>query len=202
MAAGIGSDREERAISRVFFESPLWLGVFCFVAAGAVLFARQRMEREAWRRRSLWCLLIGIPLLFVVQSLVVTQQERILARLDLLVAAIEEEDAAAARAIFSRSYQCDGVDYEGFSRQLDGWLEWLDIRDTRLRRRNVEVDGDAATMRLTASATVRVGGEAGAEHIGTWRIEWVREGTAWSIVAVRPEMIDFREISSMNELRR
>lgn len=188
--------------SRVFFESRFLLGCFCFATMGLVLFARQRMESENARRRALWSILLGIPALFAVQALVVTQREVILDRLDRFVAAVEREDLSAARLIIARSYSSEGFGHETFIEKLQAWFERLDIRDARMRRRDVRVEGDRATMRLTATATVRFGGEgAGEDHIGRWRIEWAREDGTWSIAAIVPEMIDFREVTGMGSLR-
>jgi hypothetical protein len=77
----------------------------------------------------------------------------------------------------------------------------MKIYDTRYRRRDVVVNGTLADMVLGARATVSVDGGVGQMHWGRWRLQWTRDGDAWKIVDLRPEMIDGMEFSSLGDLR-
>ena len=72
----------------VLFESPVWLGGACFCLFGVVLFMRPRMN-EAARNRSLPVFAGVVAGLFILQSMVVTDCERILAQMDAFVASVE-----------------------------------------------------------------------------------------------------------------
>lgn len=188
-------------ISRVLFESPFWLGVFCFAGFGVALFWRQRQESPAARRRIIPMTLAAIVLLFVMQYLTVTERERIWSRLDEFVSAIVRENTTAAAALISESYLSEEVDKARFVESLRDWFEVIDVRDPRLTSREVVVQDDHGTMTLKANATVSHRKEAGATHFGEWTIEWRRDAEGWSMTAIRPESIDMQPVRSLRDLR-
>ena len=78
-----------RFLTHLLCESPLWLGAFCFLLFGTMLFTRRRWESGAARRYAIPATLLIIALLFVVQKLVVTQREDIRLAMGAFVSAIE-----------------------------------------------------------------------------------------------------------------
>jgi len=187
-------------LSTILFESPAQLGLGCFVLFAVVLLTRNRMN-DSWRARSLPGVLLLIVGLFVLQSLVTTDRERIRGALDQFVAAITAKDAAGIGRCVADSYNEDGMDGPAFTQFVVDALKDVDIYDTRLGQRDVTVDGDAATMRLGATATVRIHGGAGEMHVGYWNLRWVRQGDQWRIAGIQPVTIDTIPFHSLHEVR-
>ena len=187
-------------ISTVLFESPVWLGFACFGLFAVVLLTRNSMN-ETWRGRSLPGVLLLIAGLFLMQSLVTTDRERIRGTLDQFVAAITAKDAAGIGRCVADSYNEDGMDGPAFTQFVVDALKDVDIYDTRLGQRDVTVDGDAATMKLGANATVRIRGGAGEFHVGYWNLRWVRQGDDWRIAGIQPVTIDTIPFHSLREVR-
>lgn len=183
----------------VLFESPFWLGVFSFLLFAVVLFARPRWSASA-ARYSLPATLAAIVLLFVIQSFVTTQRERILQALDALVAAVEHRDIAALRSVMSPRYQSEDMGQEDIVACIGSVLRRIKIQDTRLARRDVTIDGGRAEMILAVRATVSTRGGVGEFHSGRWRISWLNEPGGWKIIALRPETLDNYPIDSLRTL--
>ncbi|MFH1417880.1 MAG: nuclear transport factor 2 family protein [Planctomycetota bacterium] len=186
-------------LQRLFFESPLWMGVFSFLLFAIVLFARRRMSGRA-SRLALPVVLLCIVMLFAVQGLVETEREAIYQVLDSFVKAIAEENLAGIAETIGRGYESETLDRDDIVQFIASRLDSLDIYDTRLRRRDVTIQGNRAKMVLGAIATVRVGSGAGMYHTGRWRIGWARESGEWRIVSLRPEMIDTMAFDSLRRL--
>lgn len=187
-------------VQLVFLESPSRLAVFCFLLLAAVLLLRRRWTGTL-RRYTLPVVLACILLLFVIQSAVVTQRERILIACDDFVEAISREDSAALAAAIGRRYDCDNMDRAAILEYLNSSLESLDVFDTRFRRRDITVTGQRADMLLVALATVRTKQGAGEFHTGRWRLGWALEDDKWKIVSIRPEMIDTAPVNSLRALK-
>ncbi|HPF39152.1 MAG TPA: hypothetical protein P5081_02560 [Phycisphaerae bacterium] len=184
-------------ISGIFLESPWRLAIVSFLLFAVVLLTRMRVASERWRRWSLPMTLLLIVAMFVTQSVVVTQRERILQRLDEFVAALEAPDTDAIADMISLNYDSEGFDRDEFLGALERWLKQIDVHDTRCRRRDVTVDGHNAELILGAMATVHRNGGTGQDHWGRWRMGWVEEGGTWRIRSIRIEMFDAMEISQM-----
>jgi hypothetical protein len=178
-------------LQKVLFESPIWLGALSFLVFAVVLLAQRRLTGPA-ARYSLPVTLAVIALLFLVQSLVTTQRERILEALNMLVTAVEQKDLDDVRGLISPRYEAEGEDQDAIVAEIADWLQAISIRDTRLTRRE---------MILGARATISIRGGVGEFHFGRWRISWRREPDGWMIGSLHPEMIDGRPIGSMGRLR-
>jgi len=189
-----------KPLIHLFFESPLWLGAFCFLLFAGVLFARQRWESGAARRYAIPTTLLIIGLLFVIQKLVVTQREEILMAMNAFVAAIEREDTSAIHEALAQDYAGDAMDREGFTNYLASVMEVLDIRDTRLMQRDLDIGDDSAVMTLTAKATVSVRNQIGQFHWGSWRMAWLRKPEGWKIVSVKPLRVDGQPVDTLQTL--
>ncbi len=184
-------------LTSLFLESTWKLGLFSFLLFAIVLLLRPRLESQTLRRRLLPVTILFIMVLFAVQTLVVTQRERILDRLDAFIQAVETPNSNVLAASIASNYASEGLDRDSFLRALDHWLRTIDVYDTRYRRRDVVVDGDRAEMTLGVSATVKRDGSTGESHVGRWRIEWTRTNDEWRISAIRIEMIDTMPIEQM-----
>lgn len=187
-------------IQTLLFESPWRLGGFSFLVFAVVLFWRRRWTGSA-ARHALPATLAGIIVLFLLQWLVTTQREAVRETMERFVAAVERKDAVGLQSVFSAAYDSEEMDREAITRAIDAYLGYLTIRDTRLRRMDVTINGERARMDLSALATVSIRGAIGEFHTGLWQIDWVREGDEWRITALRPVMIDTLEVRSMRTLR-
>ena len=187
-------------ISRVLFESTLSLAVLSFLLLAIILLARTRWESVAARRYALPITLGVIVLLFVAQSLVVTERERILSALDVFIKAVESENIAAIRTAISDDYEMENMTADDFVAYTARFLEAWNIRDVRYRRRDVVVEGRTATMILGLTATAGQKKQVGQTHVGVWKLGGVRENASWKIVSVKPKMIDGQRLDSYKQL--
>lgn len=185
-------------LARVLFESPAWLGLFAFPAFAGVLLGRARMASAVARRWSLPGLLLLIVLLLLIQTVVVTERETLLRRLEALVLALEREDLPAIEGMIAGATDSQGMDAERFAARVESFLRRWDIRDTRIRRRVVRVEGRAAEMRVVARVTASDRGGIGMPHRGTWRLRWVQESGVWKVAAVQPVTLDGRSIGTLD----
>lgn len=186
-------------LQSILFESPVWLGVFSFVLFSAVLLARRRLtgKARAYALPGVMLLTVG---LFLMQWLVVTQRERIQQTLDVFIAGIERENAAAWTPIIGEGYRGEGMDRDDAIEFIRSALDSLDVYDTRLKRRDVRIDGETAEMTLVAMATVKMGAGPGEFHLASWKIGWDREQDEWRIVSIQPQKVDSVPIRSLREL--
>jgi len=187
-------------LSRTLLESPLRLGVLSFAAFAVVLLWRRRWT--GWGSRyGLPLTLAGIAALFVVQSLVVTERERLMEAFQAVVAAVESADARGLASRLSRDYASDDLDRDGVLELIEGLWRHIRVRDTRPMSVEVRIEDSSAEMKLAVRATVSVRGAVGEPHWGRWRISWRREGDVWRITALTPEVIDNLPVRSLRELR-
>ena len=188
-------------MTRVLFESSVWLGGFCFLLFAVVLLIRPRWESAATRRYALPVTLLLIALLFLTQRLVVTQREEILAALEELVTAVEQKNVAAIGGLISEDYQDRHRDRDGFIDHVGSILEAVSIHDVRYQRRDVTFDDETAAMKLAALATVGIRRTPGQTHWGVWRIDWVREADGWRILSIDPVKLDGQPIETLGGIR-
>ncbi len=185
-------------LQTLFFESRLYLGIFSFALFAAVLLLRPRLESESFRKRSLPVVMLAIVGLFVLQTLVVTQHETILLRLDRFVNAIVEPNPMILSELVHDRYDAEQLDRQGFLDALDQWMDRFDVYDVRYRKRDVSVDGINAELELGVMATVQINKQPGQTHFGTWMIDWQQaDDGAWRITSIRPIQIDGIQISEM-----
>ena len=185
----------------VLFESPLRLAAFSFAMFAAVLLGRRRWSPTA-ARYALPVTLAIIVSLFILQTLVTTQRERILHALDAFTDAIEQKDLATLHRTLGTDYDSEDMDHEAIARFIESALESVDVRDVRLRRREVTIEDERAEAIIGGTATLRLRGGIGQIHVSRWRIGWSLEGDAWRIVSIVPEAIDGRPIHSLVTLWR
>lgn len=177
-------------MTRLFLESPLWLGIFSFLLFAAVLLARTRWESATARRYALPLVLSLIALLFLLQKLIVTQREEVLDSLNRFVRSIEQENLSEAGGFISLTYQVGDIDRDGFLARLESFLNTWNIRDARILWCELELAGSQAEMTLRANATASRQGEIGDSHWGVWRIDWERDSSEWRINSIQTESID------------
>ena len=187
-------------LQELFFESPAYLAILSFVLFAVVLLARRRMTGAA-ARYSLPGVVLLIVVLFIVQQAVETQRERVFRTLDEFIAAISSQNTSAAGRIIGEGYNSEEMKRKDIIEFIGSALETLRIYDSRIRRRDVTINGDRAEMLLAAWATVSIRGAAGEYHLGQWRIGWDVEGGEWKIVSLRPEMIDSLPLAGMSGLK-
>ncbi|HKQ46713.1 MAG TPA: nuclear transport factor 2 family protein [Phycisphaerae bacterium] len=184
----------------LFLESPIRLGVLTLIVLAAALYARRRYM-ETFGKHILPAAAVLLAALFAIQYLVVTDREEIEKALEEFVAAIEANDSARIDAAISDDYSSEAMVKQDIVAFIERTLSRLKIYDTRFHRRDVTVQDEPAEMIVAARATVSVEGGVGEMHWGSWRIDWLREGGTWRIVAIRPIMLDTQEISGMKGLR-
>ena len=187
-------------LQQLFLESPIRLGIFSLIFFAAALYARRRFI-ETFGKHLIPEAVGLVAILFVLQYFVVTDREEVLQALDEFVAAIEANDSDRIDGAISVKYDSEDMGQEDILAFIDRTLQRMKIYDTRFHRRDVTVRDGAAEVIVGARATVSVDSGVGEMHWGSWRIDWLREGGAWRIVAIRPIMLDAQEIGGMKGLR-
>ena len=184
-------------LQTLFFESRLYLGILTFFVFATVLLLRPRMESETFRKRSLPITMLIIIGMFVMQPLITTDREALLARLEVFVNAIVEPNPSVLNDAISSRYDAEELDKAGLLESLGRWMERYDVYDVRYRKRAVTFNGLQAQLELGVMATVQIDKSAGQSHFGTWLIDWEFDNDRWRITAIRPVMIDGIEIQNM-----
>jgi hypothetical protein len=185
---------------KLFLESPIRLGVFSLILLAVALYARRRYI-ETFGKHLVTAAVGLIAALFALQYLVVTDREEIVQALDDFVAAIEVDDSARIDAAISEEYDSEGLGEQDILGFIERTMRRMKIYDTRFHRRDVEVENERGGMIIAARATVSIEGGVGEMHFGSWRIDWLREGGAWRIIAIVPIKLDAHDVAGMKGLR-
>jgi hypothetical protein len=186
-------------LTSVFLESPLRLGILSFLLLATALLLRRRATE-----RTLPYILPGalalVLLLFIIQSLVVTDREQIISALGDFVGAVESRDAPRMASHIDDAFDADGLSKAALLNLINDKLAVIRIYDTSLSP-EIRAEGDTAEMILGARATVSLNGGVGEFHAGTWSLRWTRHSRGWAIIDLRPVRLDTIEIGGWRELR-
>jgi len=184
----------------VLFESRAQLTAFSLVLMGAAYAAWLRMSPPGRSR-----VLVGaaglIVALFLIQSAVMTDRERVRRALDGFVSAIEKRDERAVAEAIDAAFDSDGLDQAGMVGYVSDAARKLEVRDSRLGSVSIQVDGDLARVRLSATATIRLDGTP-FRASGRWELDWARRNDRWKLVTARPIEITGQPVSGLRSIRR
>jgi ketosteroid isomerase-like protein len=168
----------------LFFEDPFWLyGLLLMVeGVGLAIWRRQRTRKSALR------LLVPpalAALIFAMATLVVTDRERITAAVNEIAG-----DVTAGQTTALERYLDDD-----FHMTLNGQsmgkaqtvararkvMATSHISKVKIRRLQIEVRGDTATLRLITAIGVKRDGYGGAVPL-VWNLRWIKRGKQWRIL--------------------
>ncbi len=184
----------------ILFESRAQLAALSLVLMGAAYALWLRMSPPG--RSRVWAGAAGlIAALFVIQSTVVTDRERVRSALDGFVSAIEKRDERVMAEAIDADFDSDGIDQAGMLRYVLDAARKLEVRDSRLGSVSIRIDGDLALVELAATATVRLDGTP-FRAAGKWDLSWARRGECWKLLAARPIEINGQPVAGLRSIRR
>ncbi|MFP4053592.1 MAG: nuclear transport factor 2 family protein [Phycisphaerae bacterium] len=176
-------------LTRTFFESPTLLYALLVMVEGGLL-ARWVLRRG---RRNALALLVPIAVglgLFALERVVQTDREKILAAAEEIASAASGE-ADLADVLDQRLRRSDEfraavgpmpVERDEIIEMARTRLHRADVREVRVQRPEVTVEGDRAKMNV---ATVIFFGEDRRDAL-IWDLVWIREEGRWRILTISP----------------
>jgi hypothetical protein len=188
---------------RILFENPIWAVVVWVPVQIALLvvWSRCRTGRSV---RIVWIGFASLPLLLVVQSLVETRREGVIAFCHRLADYAEHGEAAAIEAAIAPEFRVHRrYQREEFLEHLRRTLATARFERIRLHRFRVgPLDGPAVRITFDASAIVS-GQETGRRRA---RVRWIvslrREGDDWLVTRAEPQPSHASPIGHLEELFR
>ncbi len=147
-----------------------------------VVWLRRRTPRA---RRALLLTLALCVVLPVIQQVVVTDREAIRGALGEMVAAVEAGEIEPIAARVARRFQVREIDREAFLAGVDRAMHRYHIERARLGGVEIEVAGDTATVRFTASGYVTSDMYTG-DAPTAWTARFVLIDGRWMLAEVEP----------------
>ncbi|MCG3137138.1 MAG: hypothetical protein HJJLKODD_00981 [Phycisphaerae bacterium] len=172
-------------MSRILFESPFLL---CIALIPVLLAAVGwwNVTRSPASRRTMLAVLLAIPLLFVLQSMVVTTREKLEQTLQHLANHVEAGDIPAIMVLISPHAQFTG----GMNRiQFKDWVEVIlrkyDVREPSVHIIELKLQGERAEVVTTGNCSVTAEGWS---HMipSKWRLNLEFSDQQWLITDLVP----------------
>jgi len=185
-------------LSWLLFESIALPATLAGVGSIVLLFIGQRMEPR--RRGKMWliwmCIVVG---LFMMQKLVTTDRERVRMSLDTLARAVTDKDMNRFAAQLAPEFSSDGMDKKAFVEFARGRINDVTIDPPTFTRCDIAIEGDTATIELTARNLVQYQG-FGVPWASQWTIHWKRGPEGWQVTQIIPRGWGGHEIRSLQDL--
>ncbi len=169
------------------------------------MWSRRRTPGARW---VLWTGFVVFPLLVLLQALVVTDRERLVSICHSLAHAYRDGDLVAFGRQVSGSFGAEPP------RGAEPWdktalLEWLEgqlasyrIEEPRLSRFEVEVEGDRAVVRFSATCRVITPDQIITWHPSAWELGFRRTDRGWLMENLRPRATSIFPYSRLGDLPR
>lgn len=168
-------------LQRLFFESVVLLLIVEVVALTIVLAVHRRTRSDA-SRRVLWGTLVGCAALLVLQQVVTTSREKIVASVEKMVWAVDDGDMAALAEELDRDFEHHHLDRKVFMDDVvNPQLQRYRVDEAGASGFNVEVDGDRATISFRVICTVRRGDRVEGNMLSVWKLGYVRRDDGWRL---------------------
>lgn len=169
-------------LTEILFESPWKLGMPAAVVCGTLLVLWRRTGSNG--RRTAFLSAVGVSAgLFLLQTLVVTDREAIIALVRDLAEAVESSELDRIEAAIDDSYRAGGLQRQTVMPAIRARLSHYSVERPRLWNFRVEVRGDEATTRFQCLCDVRTEG-ALVSILSEWSLELVRRQDAWKVRAI------------------
>ncbi|MBN1490949.1 MAG: nuclear transport factor 2 family protein [Phycisphaerae bacterium] len=183
----------------LLFESPWQLGSLCFVVC-AVLLVLWRRTGSAGRRQAFLIALAVSALLLMVQSLVTTDREAIIALLNELADAVAEPDLERIESAIDAEYADGRHDRNSLMARIRAALQRRMVERPSLSGFEVVVNGDAATAEFRASCDVRSGNSLVSRLPSRWRVEFIRRGEDWMVRSIDVLEVGLQNVGGFGQL--
>ena len=175
--------QEVESIQWLLFENRIALLVVLGLAEFVVLWVWARWRTRCTRNAVLAGLVLSI-LLLIVQTVVVTDRERIITLCNSLAAAVENGKIATVAEHLAPDFRSDGVDRDRLLAELTRLLTRVHVEETQLSNFRVSFADGQTRAEFDATCRVMAGGyvEGG---VGTsWRLTLRRTNETWQVLAI------------------
>jgi len=176
----------------LLFERPLLL-VPVLVAVQLVLIGVWSRRRTRGARRVMFAGFIAFALLVLLQALVVTDRERLVASCWALARAVQAGDVEAFADHVSENFATEGlhreatVGKEGLTEWLEQVLHTYSVEEPNLRQFQIEVTGDRALVRFTATCRIITPQEVVSRYPSAWEFDFGWSERRWQVTDIRPQ---------------
>ncbi len=185
-------------VQSLLFEQSYWLVGLLVLIEYFLLVAwlRRRTSRLKWAVLIGLVVCVAIPLL---QKFVTTDRERIAIVCEAIVHAVDTGDLAGIETHVSARFSAEAYDKKSFMAYVERSLGRHDVEDLKLTIKNVEINGETATVRIGVQFTSNSDYYQGPIP-SIWELKFERDGEDWQLIYVRPIQIGTRKLSSLSEL--
>jgi hypothetical protein len=190
--------QEVESIQWLLFENRIALLVMLGLTEFVVLWVWARWRTRRTRNAVFAGLVLSIVLL-VVQTVVVTDRERIIALCNSLAAAVENGKIAAVAEHLAPDFRSDGVDRDRLLADLTRLLTRVHVEETQLSNFRVSFADGQAHAEFDAACRVMAGGyvEGG---VGTsWRLTLRQTNETWQVLAIELVPTPFFPFSTLGD---
>ncbi len=188
-------------ISRLLFENAL-LAIVCWAPLQLILMIHWSRTRTQTSTRVFWIGAALLPLLLVLQAVVTTQREELIAYCESLASYAEAGDVMAISRSLDTNFLAGSLDKEGFVDRTKSTLTRFDITDARVRDFDIAFDDDGvATVEVTASGLVPSSSYLD-RIMARLKLTVTKRGERWFMTKLEVLPSQLSPIQSMNELLR
>ncbi len=188
-------------IKTVLFESPLYL-VPLLLVGEFILLRRWAARRTPNARRAALAGVVVAALLLVMQHLVVTERESLIALCNELAVAAVNGDVAGIGEHVSDRFATQNLDRDEFMQWVRRGLTAVEVRSARLSGFEVSIE-DGQRAKVTFNASARVYGAAeglGGSRPSRWELHFEKTGDRWLLVFLTPRRSVVFPFDSLREL--
>lgn len=169
----------------MFLESRIALLVLAAFVEFWLLWAWARRRTRRTRRLALGGLLAA-PLLVVVQALVVTERERIVAVCHKLARAVEAGDVDGFGAHIADGFADGSIDRDRLLASLTRALARVRVEEARLSGFKLSVDGARGQVDFQAGCRLVAADFIDGRVLSRWKLSFVLLGGEWRVIAIQP----------------
>jgi len=189
-------------MARLLFESP-YLLVPVWVAGQFVMIALWSRRRQRWSARLVWLGFAALPVLLILQHLVVTPREQIIALCRELAEFVEGGDLMAIRARLSPDLDAEGMTRDELIDLAERTLSRYHVANARLHDFEIRFAADGIGMAQFKATCEPVTEEAYLERLRTaWRLQLRRTALGWEVSRIEMRETPFSPLNSLHQLQR
>ncbi len=144
---------------------------------------------------------LAAVVLILLELLITTDEERILARLDALVAAGEAGDTQAVMELIAPEYDHAGLTREGWNSIAEGYFTFYGPTEVKVLSKEVRVEGKLAVLDI--AIFTRSSGTMGFSCRSRWVLSWRKQNDEWWIRQIEPRSFEGQPVDGLpEEIRR
>jgi len=188
------------SLVELLLESPYRLAILCALGC-LVLLVLWRRTLSAARRKAFLAGVSVSAILLLLQAIVVTDRERIIALMNGLAEAVIEPDFERIERAIDPEYDDGRRTKSALMALIRDRLSGTTVERARLYGFEVDVRGERATTRFRAMSSGRVGDTPVVNIPSAWQVDLIRRGRQWTITAIRPTRVNLRDAGDLDDVR-